>query len=128
MKRILIFAILLVAIQPLWAQDMKPASVSAEEYNFKLYPTQNMWTFLKLDTRNGVIRQVQYSVKGSDYRFESSLNLVSLVPKSEEVPGRFELYPTQNTYNFILLDRISGQTYQVQWSTEYENRGIIPIE
>ena len=26
------------------------------------------------------------------------------------------LYPTQNMYTFIPFDRISGNTYQVQWS------------
>lgn len=46
--------------------------------NFELYPTRNMWTFLKLDTRNGKIWQVQYDVSG-DNRFEVPLNGVSLV-------------------------------------------------
>ena len=39
----------------------------------------------------------------------------------------FKLYPTQNMYTFILLDRINGETYQVQWSQEYSNRLVIPI-
>jgi len=94
---------------------------------YKLYPTSNMWTFLKLDTRNGKIWQVQYSVKGEDYRFECSLNAVPLISNGNEA-GRFELYPTENMYNFILLDGIDGQTWQVQWSTEPENRGVLPIQ
>lgn len=32
-----------------------------EVARYKLYPTTNMWTFLKLDTRNGRIWQVQWS-------------------------------------------------------------------
>lgn len=94
---------------------------------YKLYPTSNMWTFIKLDTRNGKMWQVQFSIKGDDYRFESSLNTTALIINGNE-PGRFELYPTQNMYNFILLDGIDGKTWQVQWSTDPENQAIIPIQ
>ncbi|MCM1020774.1 MAG: hypothetical protein NC343_01420 [Muribaculum sp.] len=94
---------------------------------YKLYPTSNMWTFIKLDTRNGKMWQVQYSIKGDDYRFESPLNMTPLVTAGDEA-GRFELYPTQNIYNFILLDGMNGKTWQVQWSTEPESQGIIPIK
>lgn len=94
---------------------------------YKLYPTNNMWTFLKLDTRNGRIWQVQFSVEGDSYRFESPLNMTILTPDDSK-SDRFELYPTQNIYNFILLDRICGNTWQVQWSTEPENRAIVPIQ
>ena len=40
----------------------------------------------------------------------------------EAIPGRFELYPTQNMYTFILLDTKFGYTYQVQWSTNPDQR------
>jgi len=93
---------------------------------FKLYPTSNMWTFIKLDTRNGKMWQVQYSIKGDDYRFETPLNTTSL-SDSDSTVGRFELYSTQNMYNFILLDGVDGKTWQVQWSTETENQAIIAI-
>lgn len=95
---------------------------------FKLYPTDNMWTFLELDTATGRIWQVQFSTKGSDYRFDTVLNSESLILDGEErIAGRFELYKTQNMYNFILLDTLKGGTWQVQWSTESANRMIIPI-
>ena len=87
-----------------------------ELFRFKLYPTDNMWTFIKLDTRSGKMWQVQYSVKGDDYRFEIPLNTTVLATDSTN--GRFELYPTQNMFNFILLDKTGGETWQVQWSTE----------
>lgn len=95
---------------------------------YKLYATENMWTFLELDTATGIIWQVQYSVKGDDYRFKSTLNRFSLLPEGQkEIAGRFELHKTQNLYNFILVDTRDGRTWQVQWSTEPENRGIMPI-
>ena len=92
---------------------------------FKLYETANMWTFLKLDTSTGQIWQVQYSIKGEEYRFETPLSIEILNHSNKN--GRYELIKTQNMYNFILLDTFDGQTYQVQWSTEPENRCIIPI-
>lgn len=95
---------------------------------YKLYATENMWTFLELDTATGIIWQVQYSVKGDDYRFKSTLNRFSLLPEGQkEIAGRFELYKTQNLYNLILVDTRDGRTWQVQWSTEPDNRGIMPI-
>ena len=50
-----------------------------------------------------------------------------LVTSDEEKAGRFTLYPTQNMYTFILLDKISGHTYQVQWALNEEERFVIPI-
>lgn len=95
---------------------------------YKLYATENMWTFLELNTATGIIWQVQYSVKGDDYRFKSTLNRFSLLPEGQkEIAGRFELNKTQNLYNSILVDTRDGRTWQVQWSTEPDNRGIMPI-
>ena len=94
---------------------------------YRLFPTQNMWTFIKLDTRNGLLWQVQYDVK-EDNRFVSNLNSERLVSNGEEANNRFTLYPTQNIYTFILLDQMNGKTWQVQWSIDAKDRFIIPIE
>ena len=95
---------------------------------FELYKTENMWTFLELDTSDGRVWQVQYSVEGSEYRFRTSLNSESLLEEGDAgTPGRLQLYPTQNTYNFLLIDHDTGSVWQVQWSQTPENRMIIPI-
>ena len=94
---------------------------------YRLFPTQNMWTFIKLNTRNGQLWQVQWSTE-TDKRFVSNLSLISLVDTDKEVNDRFTLYPTTNIYNFILFDQLDGRMWQVQWSTETKNRVIIPIE
>lgn len=70
---------------------------------YELYSTQNIWTFLKLDTRTGKIWQVQYSLE-SGKQGEWILNDQSLTQNSEGKNGRFQLYPTSNIFNFILLD------------------------
>lgn len=94
---------------------------------FKLYQTQNMWTFIKLNTRTGQMWKVQFNTE-DDKRFETYLNLTPLVPKEKEQNGRFNLYATQNIYAFILLDEIDGKTWQVQWSIKPEGRLVLPIE
>lgn len=97
-----------------------------DNVRYKMFPTENIWTFLKLDTRNGKIWQVQYSIN-DNYRGEIELNDKALVSENIAENGRFTLYPTKNMYNFILLDQIDGKMWQVQWSTAPENRGILPI-
>lgn len=55
----------------------------------------------------------------SQFIFERNLKLFSQREISEnENIGRFTLYPTENMYNFILLDQIDGDVYQAQWSME----------
>ena len=93
---------------------------------YKLYPTTNMWTFIKLNTRNGHLWQVQYHTE-SDKRFESILNTDSRVTPKNESNERFVLCPTQNSYNFILLDQIDGRLWQVQWSIDRDKRLVLPI-
>lgn len=94
---------------------------------WKLYPTKNIWTFIKLNTSNGIMQIIQYSVDEDSSNMEVSLNDIPLVQAEEVKKGRFELYPTQNMYNFILLDQINGKSYQVQWSVEEKYRFVIPI-
>lgn len=95
---------------------------------YKLFPTQNYWTFIKLDTRNGRMWQVHFTISNDGYQGELILNSRSLVwTKEEEVNGRFTLYPTNNIYNFILLDQINGRTYQVQWNNDEDKRFVSRI-
>ena len=100
---------------------------AAETTRNKLYPTQNMWNFIKLDTQTGKMWMVQFSVEDSNDRFVYDLNPLYLYFNDDMVNGRFELYPTQNSWNFILLDQIDGRTWQVQWSFDKDKRGIVPI-
>jgi hypothetical protein len=37
------------------------------------------------------------------------------------------LYPTDNMWNFLMLDQDSGRIWQAQFSIDDENRGIFPI-
>jgi len=94
---------------------------------YRLFPTENYWTFIKLDTRNGRMWQVHFTISGEGYEGEILLNSDSLIMTTEEVNGRFTLYPTKNTYNFLLLDQMKGNTYQVQWNSDKEKRFVSRI-
>ena len=90
---------------------------------YRLFNTKNMYNFLKLDTRSGQIWQVQW---GSDVeRFTSSPINDRFILDGE--PGRFTLYPTANTWTFILLDQQMGHSWHVQWSLTLEERYVLPI-
>ena len=60
---------------------------------YKLYPTRNMWNFLKLDTRNGKISMVQFSVEDNEKQFEYELSNKALCENTAS--GRFMLQPTR---------------------------------
>ena len=117
---------------------VKPVIHLEHTTRYKMYKTDNMYTFLKLDTATGTITQVQYSVNDNlqnEYSVQwKNLNLENMSVEQmdtldwENTPfpnNRYILKPTENMYNFILLDQTDGRMWQVQWSMEEENRGIV---
>jgi len=116
------FIVIFVCSQFLFAG----CNIPPEPANYALFETQNMWTFILLDTVTGRIWQIQYDVQG-DNRGGIELNTQNLASGKQMIPGRFTLHKTTNIYNFILLDRIDGGTWQVQWSFDEKNRGVLPI-
>ena len=84
---------------------------------FKRYQTENIYNLLKLDTKTGRIWQVQWSLDRS--------NEGTLIINDEDLTtwlsdygsNSFELYPTKNMYQFILIDKTDGRMWHVQWGT-----------
>ena len=92
---------------------------------FKMYKTENIYNLIKLDTATGALWQVQYGMNKSSTKMEVVLDETSLLYYWEEaIPGRFELYPTQNIYQFLLLDKTNGRAWHVQWGMEDMKRWI----
>ena len=115
MKKLLFLICLFCSVFTICAESNTSFTVVQNSANsnakYILYPTTNMWAFLKLDTSTGIVTQVHFSV-GDDNRAEVNLNPYSLLGYDETpTNGRFALYPTQNMFNFILLDTKS----QVHW-------------
>ncbi len=89
---------------------------------YKIYPTENNFISLQLDTMTGEIMQVQISTSEDapllstlsdfDWGFENG------------VIGQFKLYPTKNSYNFIMQDVTNGRVWQVQWNVDPEYRFV----
>ena len=42
--------------------------------------------------------------------------------------GQYKLYPTENMYNFVMVDVIYGHTYQVQWNIDSDKRFVQRID
>lgn len=134
MKKIMIIVLLLtmnlcVKAQSYdYAPQMATTSIENKDAKFLLFPTKNMYIFLKLDTSSGELWMVQYTT-GSGHSMEVKYHDLSypLVTELQKKPGRFFLYPTQNMYNFLLIDQVDGRVWQAQWAFEPENIGIFRI-
>ena len=129
MKRFLLsitLCVMMIAANAQSSSNKSPKYADNPNATYQLYPTQNMWNFIKLNTQTGEMWQVQYSINDDDNRVSMTINDMALIGASDKkVNGRFTLYPTDNMYTFLLLDTIDGRVWQVQWSTKASNRGII---
>lgn len=91
---------------------------------YKLYPTENIYTLLKLDTKTGKIWQVQWSLE-SENEGTWIINSDDLTSWSGGYGSNsFELYPTLNMYQFILIDKTDGRMWHVQWGIGDKKRWI----
>lgn len=90
---------------------------------FKLYQTENIYTLLQLDTKTGRIDQVQWSLE-SNNEGSVSINKEDLSFGYGYGSNSFELYPTKNMYQFILIDKTDGRKWHVQWGMEDSKRWI----
>lgn len=141
MKRILLFYILIIVSSSIFAQRFNPKTprdsilyniydaVGSIKFNqenygrYKIYQTENIHILLKLDTASGVIKMVQWDLD-KDQEFEVFINTDWLATGILAQKGRFELYPTKNMYQFILLDTLMGTTWHVQWGTKLGEQWI----
>jgi len=105
------------------AQGCNPGPAQKPGVPYCLFPTDNIYTFLKLDTRTGQVWQVQWG-KGPEYRWVQPINPKPL--SDEKQVGRFTLYPTKNIYTFILMDQEDGRQWQIQWG-DGDSRLFIPL-
>ena len=88
---------------------------------FKLYATENIYNFLLLDTETGKIDIVQWSL---DDGKEGSATINDKDLSLDTGCGTFELYPTKNLYQFLLLDKVKGRKWHVQWGFKASERWI----
>lgn len=92
---------------------------------YKIYPTKNVFVFIKLDTQTGRLELIQWSYIARD-EFSTTLNGDDL--SIHEGLNSFELYSSPNMYQFILLDKATGRTWHVQWGTKSSDLWIRRID
>ncbi|MBN2246476.1 MAG: hypothetical protein JW755_11600 [Candidatus Aminicenantes bacterium] len=68
--------------------------------------TKNIWTQLLLDTKTGRVWQVSRTDDGQYVKLP--INDVLLADVNESFNGRFRLNPTENIFNFVLIDSYTG--------------------
>ena len=90
---------------------------------YKLYQTENIYNLLQLDTKTGKIEQVQWSLE-REKEGSFIINDEDLTTGIGYGSGSFELYPTKNMYQFILLDKTNGKKWHVQWGLGDSKRWI----
>lgn len=111
----------LIQSNNLWLEQIEHDLAFKNRY--KLYPTENIYNFLQLDTKTGKIEQVQWSLEDNN-EGSVTINDTDLTWGLGNGSNVFELYPTKNMYQFILLEKTTGRKWHVQWGFESSKRWI----
>jgi len=129
MKKIVFLLLLVVSLVTNAQSDDNNKVYFSPDTNvtYRLFKTQNMHIFIKLNTSNGTMKLVQFSTSNTMDMMQADLSDIELVTGAEAKNGRFYLYPTENFYTFLLLDQIDGRVWQVQWSVKPEDRCVLRI-
>lgn len=94
---------------------------------FQLYQTNNMWTFIMLDSYNGRLWQVQYSSKNLDELFCIPINREELVHNNEHCI--FTIQPLTSMYQYYLINDQTGNIWKFQWHTKGDDyRWIVKFQ
>jgi hypothetical protein len=100
------------------------------DVRFRLFRTDNMWSYLLLDTSDGRVWHITFTNdKDKGARLKIPINDKALVTRTSAKNARFTLYPTDNIWNFLLLDQDDGRVWQCQFTMEpkAENKFCLPI-
>ena len=99
--------------------DVKVVVPTSKNTNYALYPAIT-GVFLRLDTRDGTIQ----GIVPSNPKKNLVINAEPLA--LDKKPGRFELYPTDSSWVWILFDSETGNMWNVNWSAKSNVLSKIP--
>lgn len=114
------FLMLTLAVCSSCSQEQEKARAAEEKAAqeasiYELFETRNVWTFIKLDTRNGKMTQVHYALDSESYQGEVELNTKSLI-KGEGKPGASLCIPLRTCLTSscwirlaVVLTKFNGQ-------------------
>lgn len=111
----------LIEINNVFLNNLNRIAASKERY--KMFQTENIYNLIKLDTKTGKVEQVQWSLNSTE-EGTFLINNEDLSYGFNYDSGSFELYPTKNMYQFILLDKTDGRKWHIQWGHKRNDRWI----
>ena len=122
MKRfIVLVTICCLSFAAIYAEDdVKVVIPTNKSTNYALYPIIT-GVVLRLDTRDGTI----LAVVPSNPKKNRVLNAEPLA--LDKTPGRFELYPTDSSWVWLLFDTETGDMWQLRWSDKSNQLSKVPI-
>ena len=123
MKRfIVLVTICCLSFAAIYAEDdVKVVIPTNKSTNYALYPVIT-GVVLRLDTRDGTI----LAVVPSNPKKNRVLNAEPLA--LDKTPGRFELYPTDSSWVWLLFDTETGDMWQLRWSDKSNQLSKVPIK
>lgn len=121
MKRLIYLLLLFIfSFSAIHAENEKVVIPTNKSTNYALYPVET-GVFLRLDTRDGTIQ----AIVPSDSKKNRVINSHPLV--SDNKPGRFELYPTDYIWDWLLFDNVTGEMWMLKWSAKHNILSKITI-
>lgn len=122
MKRfIVLVTICCLSFAAIYAEDdVKVVIPTNKSTNYALYPVIT-GVVLRLDTRDGTI----LAVVPSNPKKNRVLNAEPLA--LDKTPGRFELYPTDSSWVWLLFDTETGEMWNLKWSDKSNQLSKVPI-
>ena len=118
---IVLLAICCMSFAAVYAEDdVKVVVPTNKSANYALYPAIT-GVILRLDTRNGTIQ----AIVPSNPKKNRVLNAEPLA--LDKKPGRFELYPTDSSWIWVLFDSETGNMWNVNWSAKSDVLSKIPV-
>lgn len=122
MKRfIVLVTICCLSFAAIYAEDdVKVVIPTNKSTNYALYPVIT-GIVLRLDTRDGTI----LAVVPSNPKKNRVLNAEPLA--LDKTPGRFELYPTDSSWVWLLFDTETGEMWNLKWSDKSNQLSKVPI-
>ena len=123
MKRfIVLVTICCLSFAAIYAEDdVKVVIPTNKSTNYALYPVIT-GIVLRLDTRDGTI----LAVVPSNPKKNRVLNAEPLA--LDKTPGRFELYPTDSSWVWLLFDTETGDMWQLRWGDKKNKLSKIPVK
>lgn len=94
------------------------APTNEKPNRYKLYKTQNIWTYILVDQIYGKLWQCQFSVQGAEYIGSWRINAFEL---SSTETVKFSIQPLTSMFQFYLINDENGEMWKFQWSTKGED-------